>query len=874
VVASKKSQPETDTVLKGIFWTLREVLEGDKAKQKMKNLLLFFILAFLSMNCDNQTTSTVFSENWDNISTRHWLGEHLWANRLQDWQVKDGRIECLNASPKLKMRTVHLLSHRLGGQEGAFEMSAETGALTTIQSDAATGFLIGAGKELNVLGASLVMQNTGKGAGLFLGINGEGQLFLKDMETDSIWQQADSQTPFPATIALSLTSEIDQLILKTETQELIINTIPSDRLVGNVALVSHPGNSKNPSTRFWFDEWKVSGEKFVAQGNASFGPIISAQHTLSNGLLKMTAQFPPIGKEDLHEVHFEIKSGGKWERLATAEIEEPSYTAHFRLDNWQDGHDIPYRLIYTNENGDYKGIIRKDPKEKEQIVLAGLSCNHNVAKPGLDRPFIDFNFDFSGIWYPHADLVEHLEQQEPDLLFFSGDQIYEGASPTYEDKEQPYLDYLYKWYLWCIAFRDLTKDIPVIAIPDDHDVFQGNIWGADGRHTEKDDQGGYDMPADWVKMVEQTQTSHLPDPYDPTPIEQGIGVYYTNMNYGRIGWAILEDRKFKSGCADLLPFKTRNRADHINDPDFDISQADVKGLNLLGDRQLAFLNDFSSDWTGHDMKAVLSQTVFANMATHHGDNHFRLIADLDSNGWPQSGRNKALDAIRKGFAFMIAGDQHLPTLVHHGIDEWGDAGYSFVVPAIANFYQRAWFPEEEGKDRAKDDPTYLGKHIDGLGNKVSVHAVANPASFTGVEFNIEPLSLHAKMPGYGIIRFNKTDRTIKAECWPRYVEPNSATDKDQYEGWPKTISIQDNYARNAVAMLPEIKVEGAENPVFQVLNTNNEVIYTIRTGETTFQPKVFKEGSYMVRVGIPEENIWKEIKGISTKQEKGVVVSF
>ena len=56
-------------------------------------------------------------------------------------------------------------------------------------------------------------------------------------------------------------------------------------------------------------------------------------------------------------------------------------------------------------------------------------------------------------------------------------------------------------------------------------------------------------PADFVKMVERTQTSHLPDPFDPTPVGQGIGVYYSHLVWGRVSIAILEDRKFKSGCA-------------------------------------------------------------------------------------------------------------------------------------------------------------------------------------------------------------------------------------------------------------------------------------------------------------------------------------
>ena len=70
-------------------------------------------------------------------------------------------------------------------------------------------------------------------------------------------------------------------------------------------------------------------------------------------------------------------------------------------------------------------------------------------------------------------------------------------------------------------------------------------------------------------MVERAQTSHLPDPYDPTPIEQGIGVYYTDFNWGGIGFAILEDRKFKIGSRRARSRKQGPRPDHITNPDYD-----------------------------------------------------------------------------------------------------------------------------------------------------------------------------------------------------------------------------------------------------------------------------------------------------------------
>lgn len=103
------------------------------------------------------------------------------------------------------------------------------------------------------------------------------------------------------------------------------------------------------------------------------------------------------------------------------------------------------------------------------------------------------------------------------------------------------------------------------------------------------------------------------------------------------------------------------------------------------------------------------------------------MADLDSNGWPQRGRNQALAEIRKAFAFHIAGDQHLGTVIHHGIDDWDDAGWSFCVPSIANLYLRWWAPFEEGKNRRPGMPPYTGQFTDGFGNKVTMWAVANPS---------------------------------------------------------------------------------------------------------------------------------------------------
>ena len=60
------------------------------------------------------------------------------------------------------------------------------------------------------------------------------------------------------------------------------------------------------------------------------------------------------------------------------------------------------------------------------------------------------------------------------------------------------------------------------------------------------------MEVDWVNAVQRTQSGHLPDPVDPEPCPSGIEVYFTELRYGGASFAIIEDRKFKTGPADIL----------------------------------------------------------------------------------------------------------------------------------------------------------------------------------------------------------------------------------------------------------------------------------------------------------------------------------
>jgi phosphodiesterase/alkaline phosphatase D-like protein len=547
--------------------------------------------------------------------------------------------------------------------------------------------------------------------------------------------------------------------------------------------------------------------------------------------LKLTAQLYPLKKGEGRKVRLEIRQDGRWKQIGTAQVIEKGWTALFRVENWDSTKDAKYRIAH-GKDAYYTGIIRKDPIDKDIIVVAAFTGNSIYPKHGGD--------------IPKNDIVANLKKLKPDLLFFSGDQVYDHNR-----------HYAY-WLKFGRDFGDVIRNTPTVTIPDDHDVGQGNLWGAGGRlsHTRAGHDGGYAAPVEYIKEVERAQTSHLPDPYDPTPIERGIGVYYTSLTVGGISFAIIEDRKFKSGPQGLVP-RQGPRPDHILDPNYDPKSVDVPGAILLGERQLKFLRDWASDWRSVDMKAVLSQTIFCGGAHIHGRTGNRLHADLDSNGWPQTGRKKALTEIRKAFAIHIAGDQHLASIFRHGIDDWNDACYSFCVPSIANLYLRWWRPLEPGKNREPGAPEYTGEFLDGLGNKLTCLAVANPSP--------EPNGRHkltTRAAGFGVVKFNKKTREITLECWPRNVDIMDSNVK-QYPGWPRIIRQQDNYGRKAVAYLPTIEVVGMNNPVVQVMDeSNDEIIYTLRINGNSYRPKVFKKGKYTVKVGQQGTEKMKILTGI------------
>lgn len=540
--------------------------------------------------------------------------------------------------------------------------------------------------------------------------------------------------------------------------------------------------------------------------------VAFALYTSQDSTLKLTAQLFPLYPDETKTVRLEILNGADWKEIARTEVLFPGWSAHFRIEGWDESHDVRYRVRHA-ENAIFEGRIRRNPIDKSELVVASMSCNSS--RTTGQRP----------------EIVDALKKLDPDLLFFAGDQTYRHTEHTAG------------WIEFGLQFRELMCDRPTITIPDDHDVGHPNLWGENGRQStlSGNADGGYFYPVEYVNMVQRQQTWHLPDAVDPEPIDRGISVYFTRLKLGAFDFAIIEDRKFKSGPAGKIP-QMGPRPDHINDLKYDLRSIDLPGLELLGQRQMSFLESWGEDWAGVEMKALLSQTAFCGAVHNHGGENDRLLADLDCNGWPQTQRNEALKALRRVWGVHLCGDQHLAVVVQHGIDSFRDGPFAFTSPALVNtIYGRWWHPEDEkaGRNPVPNSPLpWTGDFLDGLGNRMTMLAYANPT-------NIKEEKQRAD--GFGVARFNKVNRTITFECYPRFPSVPS----EQFAGWPITVTQESNDGRKVVGVLPIISSASGKRPVVQVIDeATDEVVYTIRAKESSIEPKVYSTGPFTLKAGI------------------------
>ena len=797
---------------------------------------------------------------FDNLPDRVWPGAELWTNPMEDWQVRGGRLECTNT---VGGRNVHLLTHGMSDRREPFAMSVRCGVVEKGELGG-VGFRFGIHDEVNDYRGNCFW-GQGHDAGI-----ANGQLMLGDKQQpikgDTAMEELriDLRVEPASGDRYRATLEVYDVAADRSLGSLI-NEFAQAQLLGNVALMNNFSQETRNGSRFWFNDWMLRGGKFDVFADRTFGPILWAMHTLSNtrgedGVeMKMSVQMPPLSEADRRTVELDLDLGDAKEQLVE-DIDPDACTARFRMTGWDATKPVPYRVRWTQVYRDgtekehaYEGTIRPEPLDRP-LKLAGMTCQQHMG-------------------FPYGPVAENVSKIDPDLLYFSGYQLYEENGHfgfIRRPADRAILCYLRKWYMFGWVFGDVMRDRPTLCVPDDHDVFQANIFGEggekmpDGSHVAA--TGGYIQPVRMVNVVHTTQCGHHPRFYDPEPAKRDISVWYGDMVYGRVSFAIISDRQFKTGPEQTGRPKPR--------PDWIPAGVDVETLDdpsfvLLGERQEQFLSEWVEDWRGCDMKVLLSETVFANVNTHHARRDNYLQADLDSGAWPQTARNRAIEICRKAFPVHINGDQHLATLVQYGVENFQDSFWAFCTPAVSVGYQRWWLPDEvEGRELMGGRPPHglpnTGNYLCGLDHPTHVWAVANPE---GSQHRNRYTRAQLKASGFGLLHVDRDARTYAFDCFRFDAESLEQPEAAQYAGWPKTVEQLDNYGRARFGTLPEVQAPaGTSDPVVRVRKRNGELVYALRVKGNRFTPFVFEDGIYNVEVGDPDADSWDTVRDL--KPEK------
>lgn len=748
------------------------------------------------------SAATPQQDRWHKTYDRVWLGGEYWANPMEDWCVKNGAAECLGRGGN---RSIHSLTHQLTSPQGGFEMSVVVERLEQNNNDGGAGFRLGVRSEIDDYRSNVFVQS-----GYDMGIRHD-QLVLGD-KTRALGADINK-----CLLKLTATPQVGATHLLLEAYHAdnkhpiarLESLVAAEEILGNVALVSNfslPAQTfqsdkpEHLGARYRFSQWQLSGQAFSEHKERTFGPILWTMYTLNDSrsdagyILKLSAIIGPMGSQDNQQVELQIKEAGQWKTIATQTIDPDPSLATFKIENWNETLATEYRVVYEEWHKDgsrsadtYTGVIRANPVGRT-LRMAALTCQN------------DYGF-------PYAPVAENVVKMDPDLVFFSGDQIYEthgGFGIIRQPAKPAILNYLRKYYQFGWAFKEAMRNAPTVCLPDDHDVLQGNLWGQGGapmQNIEKDPTasilGGYIEPVRMVNAVHKTCVNHHPDPHDPTPTASGISSYYGELVYGNVGFAILADRQWKSGPESLdIHVGVTGQGE---DPLFINPAFDRDDLHLLGTRQEQFLQQWGQDWRGHTLKAVLSQTVFAGIATHQPRPDRYLKYDFDGSGWPATARNRAIDIMRESSALHICGDTHLGTLSQYGVEKQRDSNWAFCTPAISAGWPRWWLPDVAGLPH-NNRPTHglpqTGEYLDSFGNKIYVYAAANPEVGKS---NNRYVKAHEKGSGFGFIEFDTQRLTYTLSAYRFLVDVNDQNADNQYPGWPVTIHKDENSGQNRLS---------------------------------------------------------------------------
>ena len=367
-----------------------------------------FAISLLTISaCQNESSKIEYDFN--SLNDRIWIGEDFWSVPLEDWSVANGRLEFRGAG---QQNTCSILPYLIINNGKTFTITVDMGLIEMGDCDGSSGLIIGSlASEEDDIRAAVYF-----GTGINLGISTSGYAFI-DQSQQRLPEGFDLNY-----LRLEVRGEKDNKgyvinlnVLDSSKVSLAkVSYRPEKEPSGIIQIVDNFRNagSKNNGPKFWFDNLLLEGNGLIHKPENRFGPILWAMHTLSGNILKITAQLPPVGSKDNQVLELEIRNENKWERVGSGKMDPDSRSLTFRIENWNATIDHQYRILYplTDIHGnkeifEYSGTIKKDPVNR-QLKMAAMTCQYHTG-------------------FPYSPLVKNLKLKAPDILYFSGDQIYE-----------------------------------------------------------------------------------------------------------------------------------------------------------------------------------------------------------------------------------------------------------------------------------------------------------------------------------------------------------------------------------------------------------------------------------------------------------------
>ena len=271
---------------------------------------------------------------------RPWPGADWHASRMQDWRVRSGRVECLDARPATAGRTLALLTRTLEGP-----VTRPVRLVTTIEpvepsvdgawvEGAHAGVLFGiGGSGVDWRRSALVQQAPGEDGGLLLCVDHAGRLKLVDFETplsggywtlpskvdhDGLAVLAEGRRgtsldmgPLELVLEYHPGAEPGRGLLRAYVapeghlgmpEMLEVEGFAEADLVGSISLFSARGGAGS-DLGFAFSSFGLEGA--VAHPERARGPILATTYLIEGspssdrgGTLRLTAHLAAMGQED------------------------------------------------------------------------------------------------------------------------------------------------------------------------------------------------------------------------------------------------------------------------------------------------------------------------------------------------------------------------------------------------------------------------------------------------------------------------------------------------------------------------------------------------------------------------------------------------